>query len=334
MITGGLASKLNWSEGHSDSPPVGSLAWLEGVVQRARAPAEHTTASPEAAGALAAGVIASDPGTDPDPTNFWGGIECGLDPEHVVPGRHRLIERGGDPRPPPGTNAPTNRSYRLLRVLDGDDFYGERCELGRNDLYLEPNTVFYTEGAHLLTDISLRVPDDFPLETDNAFQGAIQMKQTQPTDVGNDAPPIAMGIYQGRWQLFVSDHPAGDEEAGRVIWSAPAKEKIWTRFVFDVVYSADPERGSLQVNVDTDGDGDFEGPEEISPVFGEVEPLATLRAEIPESGGEEDADGFAPGDPVPSHLRVGIYHDPLIDCPARGCAIGVDNVAIAPAGTP
>ena len=44
-------------------------------------------------------------------------------------------------------------------------------------------------------------------------------------------------------------------------------------------------------------------------------------------GGEPD--GLKPGQPIPSHLRAGIYHDPLIPCPSpTGCSVDIDNVQV------
>jgi hypothetical protein len=36
-----------------------------------------------------------------------------------------------------------------------------------------------------------------------------------------------------------------------------------------------------------------------------------------------------PGDPIPSHLRAGLYHNANIPCPApSGCSIDIDNVQV------
>lgn len=57
--------------------------------------------------------------------------------------------------------------------------------------------------------------------------------------------------------------------------------------------------------------------------------MATLRREVPEKSLDPDIDGLAPGDPVPSHLRAGLYHSPDFDCPMGVCRVGIDNVQIA-----
>jgi hypothetical protein len=41
------------------------------------------------------------------------------------------------------------------------------------------------------------------------------------------------------------------------------------------------------------------------------------------------ADGLAPGDAIPDHLRLGLYMNPSIACVApSGCSVDVDNVQV------
>src|SRR4051794_31890837 len=95
-------------------------------------------ASADAAGA--ATVIASDTAANPDPVPFWGQVEC----EH--PSRQLQVPVGGDPHSTI-TGAPQpDTAYRQMTLLDGDDFYGERCELGDN--FRKAPTAFYREGKH------------------------------------------------------------------------------------------------------------------------------------------------------------------------------------------
>jgi hypothetical protein len=73
---------------------------------------------------------------------------------------------------------------------------------------------------------------------------------------------------------------------------------------FDVEYSSNPSKGRLQVRIDGNGDRRLSAAER-SPMFR----LATLRRS-PSSGKS-----------VPSHLRLGLYHDAAYRCPPpTGCS--------------
>jgi hypothetical protein len=203
-----------------------------------------------------------------------------------------------------------NMAFRRLTVYDGDDVSGERCELGLNDRF--GPTAFYREGTRRITFISIRVPEDTP--TSDLFRVVYQNKQAQPYDSPEQASMLEMQVREGVWRLDV------DYEN---VWKAPLEKGVWARFVFDVVYSQDPELGSVQVRADLNGDGRFEA---SSPSRN----LATLRT-------ESDGDVGPPeGDPIPSHLRAGIYQDEGYLCPlgGRGCSIDIDNVQVLTAPLP
>jgi hypothetical protein len=250
-------------------------------------------------------LVASDTSADPDPLPFWGSIQCADD------SRYSYVESGGDPHQS-ANGEPSNGAYRRLTVDDGDDFYGERCELGLNDHNVGPTT-FYHEGQHRVTYFSERLPANFPLGT-NTWQTVMQMKQAQPSDDDGSGPQLEMQAMQNHWVVV---------DSWNTLWTFPAQTNKWTRFAWDVYYSQDPSKGWLQVSADLNGDGDFNDKGERSPLLH----AATLRTE-PE-GPNGTSDGLAPGDPIPSHLRVGIYHDPEISCaPPVECSVEVDNVQV------
>jgi Polysaccharide lyase len=265
------------------------------------AAAQGSTDFPEAGEPLL-----EDAGVTADPIPLWGSIDC------QRPSRHQLMSSAGDPHPTPQGEPPAEESYRRLKVLDRDDYFGERCELGRNDYESSP-VALYHEGERRLTFVSLRLPEGFPLRH-KTWQLVMQMKQTQPAANGGGVPVLALQASDGHWRLQRAAKPSG-------IWSGRAQIGVWTRFAFDVTYSRDPSIGSVTVYADLNGDGDASDPDERSP---EIE-TRTLKRE--KKGGP--ADGIAPGESIPSHLRVGIYHDPLIKCPApSGCFVDVDNVGV------
>jgi hypothetical protein len=256
-------------------------------------------------------TIASDTAANADPIPFWGSIECQL------ASRHQQVSSGGDAHVRANGAAQGDTAFRRLTVIDGDDFYGERCELGKND-HRDGPTVFYREGMRRVTFLSERLSSG--VLSVNTWQTVFQMKQAQPSDGGGNQPALAMDAYLGTWVLYQSG-PGPD--GGHEIWEAPAQANVWTRFALDVVYSTDPNIGSVRVYADLNGDGDFADPSEESATIR----TATLKTEI--DGPNGSSDGYSPGDSLPSHLRAGIYHNPTIDCPApSGCAVELDNVQV------
>ena len=254
-------------------------------------------------------LIASDTAVNPNPDPFWGRSYCANDQ------RVQQFTSGGDPHPTL-TGAPQgDGAFRRLTVLDGDNAFGERCELGWDDR--KSPTAFYHAGDHLLTSISIRLPTGFPLNA-FAWQAVTQMKSVPNNNTGT--PVLELDAYGGRWRLrqSLSRYSAGDS---RELWSAPARLNFWTRFLFDVRYSTRKKRGYIRVGADLNGDGDFADPGELSRGMHTY----TLKIQVP----GPDLEGIKPGKAIPSHLRAGIYHEPDIACPAPiGCPVDIDNVQV------
>ena len=257
-------------------------------------------------------VVFSDTGASPDPGPIWGKVDC------ENQSRAQQITSGGDTHPT-ATGAPQgNSAFRRLSVLDGDDIYGERCELGED--FRGSSTTLYRQGKHRLTYLSLRLPSTFPLSV-YTWQVVMQMKQTFPSANSSGTPVLELDAYNGRWVLRQSLSRSSPISDSRVLWSVPAQANFWTRFAFDVRYSDRKKGGFIRVGVDLNGDGDFADPGELSSGFHTY----TLKMEIP--GGSPD--GIRPGQAIPSHLRAGIYHDEAIRCLApAGCQVDVDNVQV------
>ncbi|HWD40801.1 MAG TPA: heparin lyase I family protein [Fimbriimonas sp.] len=253
-------------------------------------------------------LIASDTASNPDPIPFWGSTDCGDYPNGVEPRRVTHPTAGGD-SDATATGAPQeNEAYRRMTVFDGDEFFGERCELGFNNMDRGPTT-FFRAGMRRVTYFSERLPENFELDGED-WQTVFQMKQAQPSVDNGGGPMIELQATRGEWILL------NDWE---IIWSVPAQKNFWTRFAFDVVYSQDPHKGSIQVSVDLNGDGDFEDANERSPKL----PATTLSTQT-EPGYE-----IPPGGSIPSHLRAGIYHSTRYSCPPPvGCSTELDNVQV------
>jgi hypothetical protein len=256
-------------------------------------------------------ALMSDTSTEEDPVPLWGEISC------VEEERHQVVPRGGDVNPQASGGPQPDRAYRRLTTLDGDDFYGERCELGLND-HQDGPTAFYGEGLRRVTFLSVRLPSGFDL-SDDVFQVVMQMKQAQPADNGDGTPVLALEAFDGHWLLRQSNS-SGPSSDAHELWAAPAKTGSWTRFALDVTYSQDPTRGLVKVYADLNADGDFADSREQSRVI----TTYTLKVET-----EDGDDGLDEGDSIPSHLRVGLYHDPAYPCPApNGCVVDLDNVQV------
>ena len=257
-------------------------------------------------------ILFSDTGQKEDAEPVWGSVDCDVDDDPPEESGPFQVDSDGDPADRGDGSSQDDEAFRVVRIHDGDDFFGERCELGENDSESGPTAV-YEDGERLLTYASFRLPPTFPIDTGD-WQGVLQMKQTQPADNADGTPVLSLGAYEGRWILFHSG--PGYTEEDQELWSVPAQAGVWSRFVFDVTYSADPAKGSVTVRADLDGDESFE---HTSPAFA----VNTLKAE---TEGDPD-DGYDTGDPLPSHLRVGLYHNPVIPCPS-GCHLDVDNIQV------
>ncbi len=250
-------------------------------------------------------LVASDTASESNPLSFWGSIQC------ASASRYAYEESGGDAHLTATGEEQENDAYRQLTLEDGDNFFGARCELGENSQ--TGPTAFYHEGQHRLTFFSERLPSNFPLSA-NSWQTVMQMKQAQPSHDDGSGPALEMEARDNRWVIVNEWH---------TIWEFPARRNQWTRFAFDVYYSNNPEKGWIQVSADLNGDGDFNDPGERSPRIH----AATLQTEV--AGPFNAADGLAAGEAIPSHLRMGIYHDPAISCAAPvECSIGIDNVQV------
>ncbi len=301
-LAGAVAVALLVSGCGSDGS--GSSSWLPGL-PRELLPFQRQAGQ----------VLFEDTAAEQDPVPLWGALDCERHSRHA---RHA---KGGDPAPTATGEPQGDRAFRRLTVIDGDDFYGERCELGQND-HRESPVAVYRDGDHLVTWLSLRLPPNYPLRTPE-WQGGVQLKQAQPADNGGGTPALSLKAYDGRWVLFHSD--PGFTEVDLPVWSAPAARKRWTRFALDLVLSDDPDVGRVELRVDLDGDGEFDGKGESSGALR----LSTLKRET----AGDDGDGYSEGEPLVSHLRVGLYHEPVIRCPdPTGCSIDVDNVQVVVAG--
>jgi hypothetical protein len=290
--------------------------------------ASPCTVDPTTLTAPGCSVLAADTAAAADPVSLWGELQCAADSRQAWRGA------GGDPHPAV-TGAPQgNDAYRELSIVEGDDFAGQRCELGENEqrsVSEGGDVTFQTfhEGERKITFVSYKLLPNTPIAEDRGHQGLLQMKQGQPSDNGGHSPILTWNMRDGEWRLIGQTSPGdGEQSTGEVMWRTPAIAGVWARVAFDVTYSQHTDRGRIKVYIDANGDGDALDPGEQSPEIA----THTLKYETPDPAGQEnDSDGLAPGESIPSHLRVGLYQDEAYDCsiyPGSACGVAVDNVAV------
>ena len=260
-----------------------------------------------AAGVLVAGppsargvrdALGVDQPSDPNPVNVWGD-DTGM----VHPSRAAYFPSGGV----------NDTAFRRCTVLDGDATFGrgERCEYAYNSRLnglaspTNPWGTFYLYelGMRRVTSFWMRLPADFPIDT-NSWQVVMQMKQTGTAANSGGTPVLALEARHNDWVLTQSDS-AGASGSTHELWSTPANRGVWTYIALDVTYSPDPSVGRVRMMANG----------ELSPTFRTY----TQKYEIPPG-----SDGLAPGDPVPSHLRMGIYHDAALP----GTHVDFSNVTV------
>jgi hypothetical protein len=251
---------------------------------------------------------------DPRP-GLWGSIEC------ATSTRHQQVTAGGDTAKRANGASQSDLSYRSLTVVSGDIFYGQRCELGRNEWRNGENTGTQTSGAFALYNKGDRKITFFSQRYGAAFDPSVgtwqvvfQQKQAQPYS-GNGpvdgAPAIELQIHGNK--LHIANFWSTK-------WSTAAPRLgAWIRYALDVTYSSDASVGKIRLYADLNADGDWNDAGEVSPIISAPTLAYTTTS----------AYGLNAGDAIPGHPRIGLYHSPTISCPApAGCRVDVDNVQI------
>jgi hypothetical protein len=264
------------------------------VVGRNRARARATVhLSAQGASGCGLHLLKEDMATNPDPIPLWGDIDA------VSPTRHQWFPAGG----------PDGGPFRRMTAMDGDLYHGnsERAELGDSDYFSEDGKsdtfYLYREGMRRVTSYWMRLPTSFPMNS-NAWQVVMQMKQTDPATNADGTPVIALQAIQNQWILKQSSSP-GPAEDTRVLWRTPARLGVWTHITVDATYSTDPSAGRFAITIGSAS----------SPVLHTY----NLKYEVSPPGPE-----LRPGDPIPDHLRLGIYHDPSMP----GTSVDIAQVQI------
>ena len=227
-------------------------------------------------------VLREDDCSNPDPKPLWS-PDGPLDA--ASPSRFTHFTGGG----------PDGGPFRRITVDEGDNVWGERAELGYNSHVLASDGSLrtfwlYREGDHAVTEWWLRLAPDFPLST-SRWQVIAQMKQSGASVASGGYPVLSFEAREGQIQV---QHNGTDATPG--LPRLPITAGVWTPIKVEATYSQNPAKGSVQLSV-----GDQTSA---------VAHFPTLKPEQspPGDGGTIDPN-LKPGESVPSHLRMGVYHD-------------------------
>ncbi len=176
-------------------------------------------------------------------------------------------------------------AYRL-EVRDGDDAYGERCELAQGNP-TRPGFPLHHEGDDRWIAWRVYLPSSYPTAYDGSWNVTNQWKQLGALGT----PALSMETRYGRWRLMSS---ASNRDANRTFarWSGPALRERWVRFTLHVRFSPRADVGFVELYGDLDGSG-------RQRLLLPRTPTWTMKV-----------DGR--GRTVPSHTRIGPYRDSRI----------------------
>ena len=203
------------------------------------------------------------------------------------------------------------RAYRI-EVRDGDDSYGERCELenGNTSSSRLHEDILFHRGQEVWIAFQTYLPPDFSFAQDGApvsFPGdgglLMQLKQ-----LGSCGTP-ALGIVTGRGQYAMRNSGGNSCESGsmRSLWSVPMVLGRWVRWLVHARFDTDPESGFTATWYDPDGLGlrpivprlDLGKPVEGNRIYTHTQKSPT-----------DHPDPACPASDDCSHARIGIYRDP------------------------
>jgi hypothetical protein len=203
-----------------------------------------------------------------------------------------------------GAPAAQGNSAYQIEVRDGDNSYGERCELGQGNP-TKNGFPLYQEGDERWISFQTYLPDDYPtnLKTWNVI---MQLKQLHAFGT----PAVSMEVRDGNFVLMNSD--TNHESSGcNWWWEGPATKNRWIKFTLHVKFSPDANVGWIELYGDLDGSG-------VKQLMQRTH-MHTMKV-----------DGA--GQTVPSHSRIGLYRNPAVEGTAHilfdGYTIGDDRESV------
>jgi hypothetical protein len=174
-------------------------------------------------------------------------------------------------------------AYRFV-VRDGDDSWGERCELAQGNPTRTGRRLF-ERGADRWIAFQVFFPASYPLGQPR-WSSFFQVKQLGALG----APVLALQAQNNEFVLQASRFPRDDPRAVR-LWSGPARQGGWCRFLVHIRFS--PSKGAGRVALYGDS-----GTRDLKPLVRERS-WATMKLD-------------RKGQLVPSHARIGLYRDARI----------------------
>src|SRR4051812_4525574 len=206
-----------------------------------------------------------------------------------------------------------------LEVQDGDNSWGERCEIGMGNPWRSGFPLF-NEGDERWISFQVYLPDDYPIDTKD---WNVMFQIHQPGDGG--CPVLALHVEKGQFKLFNTTKNTYVLNTYEM-WSAPAVRNRWAKITIHMMNSPDPTKGFVEILGDLDGTG-----------YKQLMPKTYTHTMTKYSNGE----------PMTNHARVGIYRNPVIPGNAHilfdGFTIASDEAsaesaafgdAASPPGTP
>src|SRR5947208_8760647 len=133
-----------------------------------------------------------------------------------------------------------------LDLQDGDQSWGERCELGMGNPTRNGFPLFYS-GDDRWISFQTYMPSDFPINTPN-WNVIFQIHQQG--DGG--CPPLALHVEDGQFKLFNSSSPNYVLDTVER-WHAPAQANTWAKFTLHIKFSGSDSAGFVELYGDLDG---------------------------------------------------------------------------------
>jgi hypothetical protein len=203
------------------------------------------------------------------------------------------------------------RAYRI-EVRDGDDSYGERCELenGNTSSNRLHERLLFHRGQEAWIAFQTYLPVDFsfaaggvPVGFPNDGGLLMQLKQ-----LGSCGTP-ALGIVTGKASFAMRNSAGNDCESGSMksLWTVPMVLGRWVRWLVHVKFDTNPEEGFTSTWYDPDGLGlrpivprlDLGKPVEGNRIYTHTQKSPT-----------DHPSPACPDTDDCSHARIGIYRDP------------------------